>query len=267
VSVPEPALVRVDRPAPFVQRVTLNRPEKRNAISNALRGELLDVLRTADGDDEVRVSIVRGAGPCFSSGYDLKSDLASDQPYFTAQVGLQWARHVGEGWMSLWDLAKPVIAQIHGYAMAGGLELAGACDLAYAASDASLSHPVLRFAGLPDFAWFPVFLAPRHAMELHLTGRAYSGEEAARIGLVNQAFPPEELEQRVLEIAKTITETPPGVVTVNKRYVYTALEARGGRSVIRTGADLQAGPHLDAVRASGAELSAKIKAAQQQKKE
>ena len=259
---PENPLVVLDRPAPFVQRVTLNRPEKRNAISNALRAELLAALTRADADDEVRVSIVRGAGPCFSSGYDLKSDLASGQPYFTPNVGMQWARHVGEGWMSLWDLAKPVIAQIHGYAMAGGLELAGACDLAYAAADAALSHPVLRFAGLPDFAWFPVFLAPRHAMELHLTGRVYSGEEAARIGLVNQAFPPGELEARVLAIAQTIAETPPAVVTVNKRYVYTALEARGGRSVIRTGADLQAGPHLQGLRAGGAELSAKIKAAQ-----
>jgi enoyl-CoA hydratase len=178
---------------------------------------------------------------------------------------MQWARHVGEGWMSLWDLAKPVIAQVHGYAMAGGLELVGGCDLAYAAADAALSHPVLRFAGLPDFAWFPAFLAPRHAMELHLTGRVYSGEEAARIGLINQAFPAAELEERVLEIAKTIAETPPAVVTVNKRYVYTALEARGGRSIIRTGADLQAGPHLQGVQRSSAELSAQIKAAGQKK--
>jgi enoyl-CoA hydratase len=261
--VSEPRFILLDHPAPGVLRITLNRPEKRNAISNALRGELLETLRRADGDDAVRVSIVRGAGPCFSSGYDLKSDLGADQPYFTANVGMQWARHVGEGWMSLWDLAKPVIAQIHGYAMAGGLELAGACDLAYAASEAALSHPVLRFAGLPDFAWFPVFLAPRHAMELHLTGRVYTGEEAARVGLVNQAFPAAELEERVLAIAKTIAETPPAVVAVNKRYVYTALEARGARSVIRTGADLQAGPHLQGVRAGGAELSAKIKAAQQ----
>jgi enoyl-CoA hydratase len=261
--VSEPRFILVDRPAPGVLRLTLNRPEKRNALSNALRGELLEALRAADADAAVRVSIVRGAGPCFSSGYDLKSDLGAEQPYFTANVGMQWARHVGEGWMSLWDLAKPVIAQIHGYAMAGGLELAGACDLAYAASDATLSHPVLRFAGLPDFAWFPVFLAPRHAMELHLTGRVYSGEEAARIGLVNQAFPAAELEERVLAIAKTIAETPPAVVTVNKRYVYTALDARGARSVIRTGADLQAGPHLQGARTGGTELSAKIKAAQQ----
>jgi enoyl-CoA hydratase len=100
-------------------------------------------------------------------------------------------------------------------------------------------------------------------MELHLTGRVYTGEEAARIGLINQAFPAAELEERVLAIAQTIAETQPAVVTVNKRYVYTALEARGGRSVIRTGADLQAGPHLQGFRAGGAELSAKIKASQQ----
>jgi enoyl-CoA hydratase len=233
-----------DDVAQGVRRITLNRPDKRNAINNQLRGELLSELRRADRDQQVRVSIIRGAGKCFSSGYDLKSDLSADQPYFTADVGLQWARHVGEGWMSIWDLAKPVIAQIHGYAMAGGLELAGACDLAYAASDARLGHPVLRFAGLPDFAYFPVFLAPRDAMELHLTGREYSGEEAARIGLINQAFAPEALEGRVLEIATRIAATPPEVVAVNKRYVYTALEARGARAVVRTGADLQAGPHM-----------------------
>ena len=251
--------IRVEQAAPSVLRITLDRPERRNALSNALRGELLDALRRADSDDAVRVSIVCGAGPCFSSGYDLKSDLTADQPYFTPDVGTQWARHAGEGWMSLWDLAKPVIAQIHGYAMAGGLELAGACDLAYATTDAKLSHPVLKFAGLPDFGYFPFYLAPRHAMELHIAGRVFSGEEAERIGLVNQAFPEAELEERVLGIAKAIAEIPPAVVTVNKRYVYTALEAQGARSVIRTGADLQAGPHMQAVMRSAAELTAQIR--------
>jgi len=237
----------VSEAAPGVQVVTLNRPEKRNAIDNRMRAELLDVLRRADGDDAVRVSIVRGAGPCFSSGYDLRSDLAADQPYFTPNVGLQWARHVSEGWMSIWDLAKPVIAMIHGYAMAGGLELAGACDLAYAADTARLSHPVLRFAGLPDFAWFPALMTPRHAMELHVAGREYSGSEAAAVGMINQAFPEAALEERVVEIAARIAQTPPAVVAVNKRFVYTALEARGGRAIVRTGGDLQAGPHLQAL--------------------
>jgi enoyl-CoA hydratase len=255
----EPTRILVDEPAAGVRRITLNRPEKRNAIDNAMRGELLAALQQADRDPSARVSIVRGAGPCFSSGYDLKSDLGAGQPYFTPDVGMQWARHVSEGWLSVWDLAKPVVAQIHGYAMAGGLELAGACDLAYAAADARLSHPVLRFAGLPDFGWFPIHLAPRHAMELHLTGREYTGVEAAAVGLVNQAFAPGELEARVLEICARIAQTPAAVVAVNKRYVYTALEARGARSVIRTGGDLQAGPHLRALGASAEELSRLVK--------
>lgn len=257
-----PEHILIDEPAPGVRRIALNRPEKRNAISNPMRAELLAALQQADRDDAVRVSIVCGAGPCFSSGYDLKSDLGADQPYFTPKVGQPWARHVSEGWMSLWDLAKPVVAQIHGYAIAGGLELAGACDLAYAAADARLSHPVLRLVGLPDFAWFPVHLQPRHAMELHLAGREYSGVEAAQIGLINQAFPAGELEARVLEIAVRIAQTPPAVATVNKRFVYAALEQRGSRAIVRTAADLQAGPHTGALGASGAELSALVKASQ-----
>lgn len=250
--------ILVDEPAPYVRRITLNRPERRNALSNEVRGALIECLQEADGNDDVRVSIVRGAGPCFSSGYDLKSDLGADQPYFTSSVGTQWAKHATEGWLKLWDLAKPVIAQVHGYAFAGGLELVGACDLAYAAKDARMSHPVLRIAGLPDFGWFPVHLSPRAAMELHIAGREYSGEEAAQVGLVCQAFEADELEARVLEIAERITQTPPAVVTVNKRYVYTALEARGARSVVRTGADLQAGPHLQSLTA--ADLTARVKA-------
>lgn len=235
--------VLLDEPAKGVRRITLNRPDKRNALSNALRGALLDALREADGDESVRVSIIRGAGACFSSGYDLGSDLGKDQPYFTSQVGMQWARHVSEGWMSIWDLAKPVIAQVHGYAMAGGLELVGACDLAYAASDARLSHPVTRFA-LPDFDWFPVGLSWRHAMELQVAGREFSGSEAASIGLVNQAFAPAELEAKVLEIAGRMAAVSSAVLAVNKRAVHTAMENRGARSTIRTLGDLQAGPHL-----------------------
>jgi enoyl-CoA hydratase len=253
----------VDRPEEGVLRLTLNRPEKRNAISNALRAELIAALQAADGDDSVRVSIIRGAGKCFSSGYDLKSDLAAQQPYFTANVGMQWARHVTEGWMGLWDLAKPVIAQIHGYAMAGGLELAGACDLIYATDDARLSHPVLQFAGLPDFAWFPAFMSPRHAMELHIAGREFCGEEAVHAGLLNQVFPAENLDEEVLAIARRIASAPPQVVAVNKRYVHAAMEARGTRSMLRIAGDLQAGPHMQALMGGGMSaesLSASVKA-------
>lgn len=238
--------VSIDDPVEGVRRLTLNRPEKRNALSNQLRRELLEGLQAADTDDSVRVSIVRGAGKCFSSGYDLGSDLGSDQPYWTSKVGMQWARHVTAGWTSVWDLYKPVIAQVHGYAMAGGLELVGACDLAYGAENARFSHPVTRFA-LPDFDWFPTHLPPRVAMELQVAGREFNGTEAAAAGIINQAFPESELEAKVLEIAERMAGTSSAVLAVNKRAVHTAIEARGGRSVIRTLGDLQAGPHLSAM--------------------
>ena len=230
-----------------VQYIGLNRPDKRNAINNRMRGELLQALQQADADEAVRVSIIYGEGDCFSSGYDIKSDLNAEQPYHTPNVGSQWARHVGEGWMSIWDLAKPVIARVHGYAMAGGLELVGACDLAYGALDASFSHPVLGVAGLPDFAWFPHYLNPRDAMELHIAGRVYKGEEAAAAGLINRAFAADQLAAEVQKIALHIAATPAAVVTVNKRCVHAALEARGTRSSIRQAADLQAGPHMQAL--------------------
>ena len=248
--------VEIDDPIPGVRRFTLNRPEKRNALSNQLRAELLAGLQAADGDDTIRVSILRGAGKCFSSGYDLGSDLGTNQPYYTSQVGMQWARHVTAGWTSIWDLYKPVIAQVHGYAMAGGLELVGACDLAYGEENARFSHPVTRFA-LPDFDWFPTHLPPRVAMELQVAGREFTGTEAAAAGIINQAFPAEELEARVLAIAERMAGTASAVLAVNKRAVHTAIEARGGRSVIRTLGDLQAGPHLGAVRAD--EILSRVK--------
>ncbi|MBC8340643.1 MAG: hypothetical protein H8E63_03160 [Proteobacteria bacterium] len=114
-------------------------------------------------------------------------------------------------------------------------------------SDAKFSHPVLQFAGLPDFPWFPAMLQSRHAMELHLTGRVYSGDESESVGLINQAFAPDELEARMLEIASRIAQTPPAVVTVNKRFVRAAQEVQGARSIIRIGGELQAGPHMQAL--------------------
>jgi enoyl-CoA hydratase len=260
--VQENPLVAVDRPAPFVQRLTLNRPEKRNAISNALRAELLDALRRADGDDEVRVSIVRGAGPCFSSGYDLASDLAADQPYPTAGGDGSWSRHVSEGWFKLWDLAKPVIAQVHGYAMAGGSELAAACDLVYVADDAKIGYPVVRMVSPPDMQFHPWLVGMRRAMELMLTGDSVSGTEAAAIGLANRAFPAAELEERVLELAERIAKIPSDLQQLNKRSVHRAMEVMGIRTAIRAGSELQAlATHQPSVKKLLENLAASMKQA------
>jgi enoyl-CoA hydratase len=114
----------IDEPAPGVRRLTLNRPEKRNALNNELRGAIFAALEAADREPESRLSILRGAGPCFSAGYDLSADNRKDQPYHSAGGAGQWSRHVVEGWFRIWDLAKPVIAQVHGWCLTGGGELA-----------------------------------------------------------------------------------------------------------------------------------------------
>ena len=230
----------IDDPLPHVRRLTLNRPEKRNALDNALRGAVFEALRAADADTGVRVTILRGAGPCFSAGYDLSADLTADRPYPTAAGDGSWPRHVVEGWFAIWDLAKPVIAQVHGWCLAGGTELAAACDLVYAAEDAQIGYPPVRLMSPPDMQFHPWLAGMRQAMELMLTGDAVSGVEAARIGLVNRAYPVGELEARVLAIAERVTKIPTELQQINKRSVHRAMEIMGVRAAIRAGTELQA---------------------------
>ena len=161
-----------------VRRVGLNRPDKRNALSNSLRKELFSSLEEADNDPSVRVIIICGAGSCFSSGYDLSSDVSSELPYHTGKTDGFWPRHVVEGAFRIWDLSTPVIAQVHGYCLAGGTELATACDLVYVAEDAEIGYPVVRSMSPPDNQFYRWLLGLRYAMEMLFTGEAISGKAA-----------------------------------------------------------------------------------------
>lgn len=230
----------VDRPAERVSRITLDRADKRNAISTVMRRELLDVLERNDGDDEVRVTIIRGSGPCFSSGYDLGGDLMSEPPFHTAPGDGSWARHVTQNWFDFWDLAKPVIAQVHGYAIAGATELAQACDLIYVASDARISYPIVRVASPPDFEYHEPLLGMRRAMEIMLTGGEMDGEEAARIGWANRAFGAADLDEEVLDVAGQIAAVASDLAQINKRMVHRQAEIMGVRAAIRAGSEFQA---------------------------
>lgn len=255
-------VILVEDPAPGVRRITMNRPEKRNALFHPLRGELLAALRQADTDESVRVSIVRGAGKCFSAGYDLGGgNEGLDLPYFTPAGDGQWPRHVTEGWMSIWDLAKPVIAQVHGYCLAGGSELASGCDLVYVADDAQIGYPAVRF-GVPDMHFHAWTMGMRKAMEAMLTGDSMSGEEAARVGWANAAFPLAELDDRVLEVASRIALMPPDVLQINKRVVHRQMEVMGMRTGIRVGTELCAlGTHQKTLRKFVAEMQDSLTAA------
>ena len=231
-------LVLTDTPAAGVRRITLNRPEKRNALNNPLRAALFEALHAADDDPEMRVTIVRGAGTCFSAGYDLGGgNEGTELPFFTAKGEGQWPRHVTEGWMSIWDLAKPVIAQVHSYCLAGGSELATGCDLVYVAHDAKIGYPAVRF-GTPDMQFHAWFMGMRAAMEMMLTGDPISGDQAVELGWANRAFPAESLDDEVVAVASRIALIPPDVVQLNKRTVHRAMDIMGLRAAIRSGTEL-----------------------------
>jgi enoyl-CoA hydratase len=233
-------ILLIDEPAPGIRRLTMNRPEKRNALNNELRGAILSALQEADGDATVKVSILRGAGPSFCSGYDLSANNAVGQPYYSTGGAGQWARHVVEGWFKIWDLGKPVIAQVHGYCLAGGSELATCCDLVYVAEDAKIGYPPTRLMSPPDNQFHPWLMGMRTAMEMFLTGDAISGIEAAAKGFANRAYPAERLEEEVIALAQRIALVPTELAQINKRSVHRAMEIMGLRAAIRAGTELQA---------------------------
>ena len=235
-----PTHILIDAPAAGVRRITLNRPEKRNALNNALRSEIFATLESHDRDPDVRVTIIRGAGPAFCSGYDLSANNREGQPYHSSDGLGQWSRHVVDGWFRVWDLGKPVIAQVHGYCLAGGTELATACDLVYVAEDAQIGYPPVRLMSPPDMQFHPWLMGMRQAMESMLTGDALSGSEAARQGWANRAYPAEQLEAEVLAIAERVAKLPTELAAINKRSVHRAMEIMGLRAAIRSGTELQA---------------------------
>jgi enoyl-CoA hydratase len=231
----------IDQPAEYVRRLTLNRPDKRNALSNSLRGEVFAALSAADADPQVRVVVIRGAGSCFSAGYDLSAEAKTQPlPFASAEGAGQWARHVVEGCFRIWDMAKPVIAQVHGWCLAGGSELATACDLVYVAEDAQIGYPPVRSMSPPDNQFHAFLCGLRPAMEMMLTGDAIDGIEAVRVGFANRAFPGERLDAEVLAIAQRVANIPTDVQQMNKRSVHRSMEIMGLRAAIRAGTEIQA---------------------------
>ena len=234
----EPVLL-VDDPAPKLRRFTLNRPEKRNALNDALRGALFDALRAGDKDKNVSVMIIRGGGPCFSAGYDLGS-ANSDVERAISRADGWWSRHVVNNWFEMWDMTTPIIGQVHGYCLAGGTELATACDLVYVAEDAQIGYPPVRLMSPPDMQWQTWMMGLRRGMEALLTGDSMSGTEAVTNGFANRAFPLADLDAAVVAVAERVAKIPPDLLALNKRAAHRAMEAMGIRTGIRATAEIQA---------------------------
>jgi len=230
-------------------RITLNRPEKLNALSRQLQRELNQALWQADEDTRVHVVILRGAGRAFSAGYDLTGPRPTREDIPTrgrSEIDDDiWHLEAAQRErMAIFDMHKPVIAQVHGYCLAGGTDLALLCDIVIAAEDAIIGFPPVRAMGAPPAHMWTYLCGPQWAKRLLLTGDSVSGAEAARIGLVLMAVPADELERTVEALADRMCMIDPHLLAANKRAVNLALELMGARTMQRLAAEIDARAHL-----------------------
>ncbi len=236
-----------------VARITLNRPEKMNALSQELLFELNDALHAIEADFDARVIVLRGAGRTFSAGYDLtppsrrgadavvaqykSADEQGRRLVMGTRTGMQ---QIVDIQMYFWNMAKVTIAQIHGYALAGGCELAMLADLVVAAEDAQLGHPGCRFGTSRTGVIWPLVMGMRKAKELYYTGSSVSGAEAERIGMINYAWPAAELEERTVGFADYLANLPSDHLAMLKANMNRFYENMGIYSSIRSSTDFDA---------------------------
>ena len=220
-----------------IARITLNRPDKRNALSVGLRKDIISALHNAEADDDVTVILIDGAGTAFCAGYDLTAVYGSEENRPTGWISSrhfdswtdQSARSIVRDWMQIWDLLKPVVAKVHGHCLAGGSELMSMCDIAFVADDAVIGYPPMRVMATADIPYFPWKLSMACAKYLQLTGHTVSGKQAAEWGWVVKSFPLEGLEQQVMRELRPIAQMSPSLLAANKASVNFAYELMGMR--------------------------------------
>jgi enoyl-CoA hydratase len=219
-------------------RLTLNRPTKLNALNGELVAALDAAVAAAAGDPDVRVIVIAGAGRAFSAGYDLTEEAGGE---LTGPVAWRDALAVDvAATLRILDCPKPVIAQIHGYALAGGLELAMACDLVVAAEGTKVGEPEIRYGSAPVTLLMPYLIGQKKTRELLLTGDLIDAVEAERIGLINRVVPADRLAAEVDALADRLARTPPEVMGPTKRMLNRAMDAAGFRVAVEAGLDLGA---------------------------
>jgi enoyl-CoA hydratase len=214
--------------------ITLNRPERLNAISRELMGEVTDALARANADDGVRCVILRGAGRCFSAGFEIADDdvwvegegpaaVVDDMRFYMA-----WER-------SIFEFEKPIVAAVHSYCLAGACEVMMLCDLAVAADDARLGEPEIRFSNGPPALIMPWIIGMRAAKELLLTGKMIDAQRALQLGMVNEVCPREDLDRRARYHALLISKVSPLAVRLQKRALNGIFEQQGLRHALDWG--------------------------------
>ena len=227
-----------------------NRPDRSNALDTDTLVALDAALQDAESSADVHALVFEGLGSGFSSGYDLAPTGAIN---INGQTVLEdWARlqRNNDRWERIFSFPKPTVAKVHGYALAGGFELALSCDFVIAAEDARFGHPPLRSLGVPPFLVFPQVLGHRDTREMLLTGNSVSGKEARRRGWITRAVPAEELNAATEEVLSALRNMP----LENLRLIKTSLLRSdmivGYRAVRGIGVEFDAIAHRTAAAAN-----------------
>jgi enoyl-CoA hydratase len=220
-----------------VRRLTLNRPASLNALSGELMDAMDEAFAAAANDDEVRVVILRGAGRAFCAGYDLKQDAEEG-----TKDAAEWHRELDRDTrrlLRILELPKPVIASVHSYCLAGGLDLMLACDLAVASDDALFGYVDIRFGSGIVSMFLPWVVGVRAAKALVFTGEdRIPAAEALRIGLVNRVVPRDELDDSTMALADEIASNEPFVVRTMKASINRVWQLAGLRAALDANTEL-----------------------------
>ncbi|CAN5770073.1 enoyl-CoA hydratase-related protein [soil metagenome] len=217
--------------------LTLNRPDKRNALHAGLVEELKRQLTIADGDEQVRVVAIRGAGKDFCSGADLSA--LQQMATATALENLADVDAMAELFLLIRRISKPVVALVHGRALAGGCGLATACDLVLAAESANFGYPEVRIGFVPAMvmAILRRNVSEKRAFDLIISGETLSAAEAERIGLINRVFPDEEYEMQGEIYLNDLASRSASAMQLCKRLLYHQ-DSLSFEAAIRAGADI-----------------------------
>lgn len=233
-----------------VGRITLNRPEKLNVLSKGLLFELNDVLHDMEADHSIRVIILRGAGRAFCAGYDLTGGGGGPKRRYKGGddkgrmliMGVRTSmQQITDIQMYFWNMAKVTVASLHGYAVAGGCELAMMADLVVAAEDTQIGHPGHRGLGVArNGVIWPLVIGMRKAKELSYTGENILATEAERIGMINYAWPKDELEDRTIAFADRLATMSADHLAILKLNMNRFYENMGIYSSVRSSTEQDA---------------------------
>ncbi len=217
--------------------LTLNRPERLNAINGQMKREIADVLPRIEADEAIRVLILRGAGRAFCSGFDLQAE-AEEEP-----AGVEYwrpeLRRDFDAIMSFWYFPKPTISSIHTYALAGGFELAVACDITIAAEGTRVGEPELKFGSGIVALLLPWLTSPKKAKEIILTGNdRLDAREAEALGLINRVVPAGEEFKTAMAVARDIAVMDPDGVRLMKEAINRSYEIMGMGEALRMALDI-----------------------------